>query len=170
MDKLKKGKRDENYEDYYMPYNCVSPEDREEKYFSVIEHYIKYYAGRARKCKLLYCTLNIIKIASMAAIPVFEYFDLTDHFFWTATMASSVSLAMEAVIGFMHLRRKWALYRDTFNTLVAVQRKYVAKRRCGYCRDDFEDFVNEAESVMRNEAFSWYQTINKGNDSSSEEN
>lgn len=89
---------------------------------------------------------------------------------WNVFETEMMKFLMEAIIGMMHLRSKWALYRDTYNELLGVQRKYGIHRKCGHCTEAFNEFVSQAEEIIQNEAYKWRETVKKENTDESENN
>lgn len=163
-------KKKQSDEEFFMPFNAIQDENKEKAYFTIVENYIKYYGRRAHRCKMQYYTLSIIKFSAVGLVPVLENINIGIELSWCVSAASAVCLLMEAIIGMMHLRSKWALYRDTYNELLGVQRKYGIHRKCGHCTEAFNEFVSQAEEIIQNEAYKWRETVKKENTDESENN
>lgn len=152
-------------EDFFLSFDSIQGENKEQNkeqtYFSVIANYIKYYRQRAHKCKMQFYTLSTIKFLSISLIPVLENINTNIELSWSVSAASAVCLLMEAIIGLMHLRSKWALYRSTYNELLGVQRRYGIHRSCGVCTSAFEEYVSQAEDIIQKEACAWEKTVRK---------
>lgn len=130
----------------------------EEEYLQVVANYIEYYRKRAKFFKYQYYVLTIIKFITLGMIPVFESIDATAGMPWIPAVASSVCLIVEAVIGLMHMKDKWILYRNTSNHLMSEQRKYLAlkngNKNADSC-DAFRNFVKNVEELIGKEAEEW---------------
>lgn len=132
--------------------------EQERKYLNIVSNYIKYYGKRAKKCKFQYYTLSILKFLAVGAIPVIESIGADNSFPWASAGAAAISILMEAIIGLWHIRSKWTIYRETYNSLMRVQRKYAVKRQ-GFCSRGFDDFVDAVEEIIENEAQCWKNTV-----------
>lgn len=167
--KLFKGSEDQpdtgvisNDSRYYIPLEDTA--DREEQYLRIVTNYIQYYGVRSRRCKYQYYTLSIIKFTAVGLVPVLQKMEELSWFAemaWTVSAASALCLLMEAVIGLMKLRSKWTLYRNTYNALLSVERKYLLKRAAGMDSKQFEEFVNQVESIISVEADKWKETVSR---------
>lgn len=146
-----------------MSFDSRQEENKEQAYFSVIADYIKYYRQREHKCKMQFYTLSIIKFLSIILILILALKNInTDiELSWCVCTASAVCLLMEALIGLMHLRSKRALYQNTYNELLEVQRRYEIHRSCGVCTSAFEEYVSQAEDIIQKERCAWEKTVRK---------
>lgn len=149
---------------YYLYLETDNTAERETQYLEVVTNYIQYYGVRARRCKYQYYILSIIKFTAVGLIPVLQKMEELSWFAgmtWTVSAASALCLLMEAVIGLMNLRSKWSLYRDTYNMLLSVQRKYLAKRPDRTDILCFNEFVDQVESIIGGEADKWKETVSR---------
>lgn len=146
--------------DYYMQ-DLPCTDAQEKKYLMVVSNYISYYGQRARKCKIQYYTLSIIKFLALGAILVIESAGVDVFCPWASTGAAAVSIFMESIIGLWHIKTKWTVYRDTYNSLLREQRKYAVKRQ-SFCRQEFDKFCDLIENIIKAEAQYWKETVRSG--------
>ena len=149
---------------YYISLEADNASDRETQYLQIVTNYIQYYGVRARRCKYQYYTLSVIKFTAVGLIPVLQKMEELSWFAgmaWMVSAASALCLLMEAVIGLMKLRSKWSLYRNTYNALLSVQRKYLVKRAEKTDMVRFNEFVDQVESIIGVEADKWKETVSR---------
>lgn len=151
---------------FHMSFSTKPGKCTEEEYMGVVDNFIEYYGYRARKCKIQYYTLNIIRLLALALVPVLEVLNESISFQWAVVLASAIALLMEGIISLWKVRKKWVLYRDTYNRLLREQRKYVVKRnernRMPYeTSEDFNKFFDLVESIIQSEGDKWKETIDK---------
>ena len=144
---------------YYIEKKCESNRDT---YLNKISNYIKYYHLRAWKCKVAFYSFNVIKIVSVASIPVLQTFEPTDSG-TCIVVASAVSILMESLIALFHLHDKWSLYRGANNALLKEKREYDMGQGKYKDKEDEDEkftlFFNEVEGIISNEGEKWSKII-----------
>lgn len=140
-------------EKYIMNFDTAEKEEIERQYLSVVSNYIFYYGKRAQKCKIEYYTLSIIKFTAVGIIPLLETLQNSSSMQWRVSIAALICILAETIMGLLRVRSKWPLYRDTYNILMSVQRKYLSQKDRSDC--DFKIFVDQVEDIIRSEADSW---------------
>lgn len=143
--------------DYYIQ-DLPFTDAQEKKYLTVVANYIRYYGQRARKCKIQYYTLSVLKFLTLGAIPVIESAGVDAFYPWASAGAAAVSILMESIMGLWHIKTKWTIYRDTYNSLLREQRKYAVKRQ-GFCRQEFDKFCDTIENIIKAEAQYWKENV-----------
>ena len=144
---------------YYIEKKC---ESNKEMYIDKISNYIEYYHLRAWKCKMTFYSFNVIKIVSVASIPVLQAWEVTNAGPYIV-MASAVSILMESLIALFHLHDKWSLYRGANNALLKEKREYdMGQGKYKEKEDEDEKFTlffHEVEEIISNEGEKWSKII-----------
>lgn len=158
---------------FHLSFSTKPGKCTEDEYMEIVDNYIEYYCLRAHRCKIQYYTLNIIRLVALALVPVLEILNESIPFQWTTVLASSIAILMEGIIVLWRVRKKWALYRDTYNRLLRAQRKYMVKRKESNQNADenskeFDEFFELVESIIQSEGNQWKDTVNRESDSDGE--
>lgn len=140
---------------YYM--KCET--DIKEEYMGIVENYIKYYASRAKECKMFFYAANIIKTVALALIPVLQLVPVVTDRPWITAVISAIAIIAEALVLLFRYRDKWHLYRDANNVLMSEQRKYCCDIG-EYQEETGEEkkwklFVQRVEDIVDAEAKKW---------------
>lgn len=139
------------------------------QYIECIKSYIDYYDRRSRFYKGLYYVLNIVKLASVACVPVLEIVcsDMTLN--WVVVAASSLAILCESTVGIFKAKEKWIEYRNTCDKLAQEQRIFMMKSES---YDEMKEqqecekaFVKHIEAIIGKENGSWKEYMKKKNDS-----
>lgn len=133
--------------------------DVKEEYMEIVENYIKYYASRAKECKMFYYAANIIKTVALALIPVLQLVPFVTDRPWITVVISAIGIIAEALVVLFRYRDKWHLYRDANNVLMSEQRKYCCD--IGEYQEETDEekkwklFVQRVEDIVDTEAKKW---------------